>query len=105
MELVSEYSNSTPKMFQLNEFVIPKIQAEWRDVAHALHYEIYDIKNIQEKHREDPKKCCKNLLEDWLTTGNGESPKTWSTLLDALRKVNELTSVTNEIEKDLSKLQ
>ena len=91
-------------MIQLNEFVIPKIQAEWEDVAFALLYEIHAVKSIKEKHHGDPKKCCKELLEDWLTTKNGRSPKTWSTLLDALGKVNELTSVIEMIKADL-KLQ
>ena len=53
---------------------------------------------------EDPRKCCEELLEDWLITNNGTSPKTWITLLGALRNVNELTSVTREIEEDLRKL-
>ena len=91
-------------MGDLNEIVIPRIQAEWEDVAYALRYEIHMVRAIQEKHREDPKRCCKGLLEDWLTTKNGTPPKTWNTLLSALRKVNELTSVTREIEEELSKL-
>ena len=91
-------------MYDLNEFVIPKIQADWADVAYALCYKIHAVRAIEVKHHEDPKKCCKELLKDWLTTKNGMSPKTWSTLLYALGKVNELASVTREIEKDLSNL-
>ena len=98
------FLDSNPEMGDLNEIVIPKIQAEWEDVAYALRYEIHMVKTIQEKYREDPTKCCKGLLKDWLTTKNGTSPKTWNTLLDALRKVNVLTSVTREIEEELSKL-
>ena len=91
-------------MGDLNGIVIPRIQAEWEDVAYALRYEIHMVRAIQEKYRGDPRRCCKGLLEDWLTTKNGTSPKAWNTLLDALRKVNELTSVTREIEEELSKL-
>ena len=91
-------------MYYLNQFVIPKIQVEWEDVAYALYYEIYMVEAIKMKYREDPRKCCRGFLQDWLTTKNGKPPKTWNTLLDALRKVNELASVTREIEKDLSKL-
>ena len=91
-------------MCDLNEFVIPKIQAEWEDVAFALRYKNHAVRTIKVKHREDPRKCCREVLQDWLTAKNGRSPKTWSTLLDALRKVNELASVTREIEKVLSKL-
>ena len=94
-----------PDMEDLNAIVIPRIQAYWEDFAYALRYKIHTVTAIQEKYREDPKKCCKGLLLDWLTTANGKSPKTWNTLLDALRKVNELTSVTREIEEELSKLK
>ena len=91
-------------MGDLNEIVVPRIQAEWEDVAYALRYEIHMVRAVQERYREDPRKCCRGLLEDWLTTKNGTSPKTWNTLLGVLRKVNELTSVTHEIEEELSKL-
>ena len=94
-----------PEMYDLNEFVIPKIQAEWEDVAFALRYKIHTVKAIKEKHREDPRKCCSGLLQDWLTTENGKSPKTWSTLLDALRNVDTIASVSDEIVKELSKLK
>ena len=100
-----EYFDLEPEMYELIEFVMPKIQAEWEDVAYSLYYEIYMVEAIKMKHREDPRKCCRELLQDWLTTENGRSPKTWSTLLDALRKVNELASVTREIEKVLSKFK
>ena len=92
-------------MIHLIKFVIPKIQAVWDDVAFALKYEFHTVRAIQEKHHEDPKKCCKWLLGDWLTTGNGKSPKTWSTLLDALRGLDDLTSVIHEIEEDYNNLQ
>ena len=91
-------------MGDLNKIVIPRIEAEWEDVAFALRYKIAAVKSIKDKNREDPKKCCRGLLQDWLTSDNGISPKTWSTLLNALKQVNELTSATQEIEEELSKL-
>ena len=100
-----EYSDLTPEMIHLIEFVIPKIQAEWEDVAFALHYKIPTVESIKDKHQGVPKKCCKELLKDWLTTRNGKSPKTWSTLLDALRRLDDLTGVIHEIEEDYNNLQ
>ena len=55
-------------MGDLNEIVVPRIQAEWEDVAYALCYEIHMVRAVQERYREDPRKCCRGLLEDWLTT-------------------------------------
>ena len=92
-------------MIDLIEFVIPKIQTEWEDVAFALEYEIQTVNSIKDKHHEDPRKCCKELLKDWLATGNGKSPKTWSTLLDALKRLDDLKGVIHEIEKDFNNLQ
>ena len=93
-----------PEMDDLNTIVIPRIQAEWKNVAYALRYKIQTVRAIQQKCHVDPKRCCEELLEDWLITQNGTSPKTWNTLLGALRKVNDVTSVTREIEEDLRKL-
>ena len=81
-------------MFDLTKIVIPKIMNEWEFIADALRYDFATIKAIREKKREDPKKCCRELFEDWLMTNNGAraGPKVWSTLLDALKKVDEISA-------------
>ena len=43
-------------------------------------------------------------LEDWLSTDHGASPKTWSTLLDKLSKLKDLTAARNNIMNKLEKL-
>ena len=91
-------------MGELNEIVIPKIQAEWEDVAYALVYDIPTVNNISQKCNEDPKKCCRELFKDWLSTDHGAGPKTWSTLLDKLKKVKELAAANNEIMDEFRKL-
>ena len=88
-------------MDDLISIVVPRINADWEDVAFALRYKIPAVKFIRSKHNNDPKKCCKELLTDWLTTNNGVGPKVWSTLLDKLKKVGELTAVREEIRKEL----
>lgn len=91
-------------MDDLNIIVVPRISADWEDVAFALRYEIPAVKFIKSKHNNDPKKCCKELLMDWLTTNNGVGPKVWSTLLGKLQKVGDLTAVRKEIKKELIEL-
>ena len=88
-------------MCDLMKIVIPRIMNEWEYIAHALHYDLATIKSIREKKREDPKKCCEEFFMDWLTTNNGAKfgPKVWSTLLDALKEVNEISS---EIIEDIT---
>ena len=85
----------------LNKIVIPRVSAEWEDIAYELEYEISTVRNIRNKHKENPKKCCKELFEDWLTTDNGAKPKIWQTLLDKLKEIEELSSVTENITERL----
>ena len=93
-------------MFDLTKIVIPKIMNEWYYIAEALRYDIATIIAIREKNHEDPKKCCREFFEDWLMTNNGAraGPKVWSTLLDALRKVDEISveiieDITAQVEQ------
>ena len=92
-----------PEMADINKIVIPRIQAEWEDVAYALCYKITEVQDIRAKYKNS-KKCCQILFEDWLSTDHGASPKTWSTLLDKLSKVKDLIAARNEIMNELEKL-
>ena len=87
-----------PEMFDLNQIVISRIMNEWEYVAEALRYDIPTIQAIKNKERENPKICCREFFKDWLTTKNGAraGPKVWSTLLDALKAVDEISTDTTE---------
>ena len=87
-------------MGDINKIVVPKIQAEWEDVAYALRYKIYAVDAIKAKCNDDPKRCCKKLFTDWLSTDNGVGPKTWSTLLGKLKEVTDLSAATKEVIMD-----
>ena len=94
-------------MLDLTKIVIPKIMNEWKYIAEALYYDLARIIAIREKNREDPKKCCRELFEDWLMTNNGAKagPKVWSTLLDALKKVDEISvDIIEDISAQVEKL-
>ena len=95
-------------MFDLNTIVIPKIMNEWEYIAEALHYDLATTKAIEKKGNEDPKECCRELFKDWLTTNNGTKagPKVWSTLLDALKKINEISvDITENIIAQVKQLK
>ena len=87
-----------PKMRHLNNMVIPKIAAYWKKVADALEFEVWKIKSIEKKYRNDPEECCDELLREWLSSGLGLQPKTWSTLINALKEVKQLAAITETIE-------
>ena len=89
-------------MSDLLRMVVPRISPFWEDVAYALHYRISIVESIGTKHNSDPKKCCRELFKDWLTTNNGAAPKTWLTLLDRLKEVEELAPATEVIMKELA---
>ena len=91
-------------MHNLVTFVIPEVAAEWEDVAYVLHYKISTVKCIESDHGKDVRKYCRALFKDWLTTNNGAEPKTWQTLLNALKLIENLTSVTQEITDKLRQM-
>ena len=72
-------------MKQLLASVVPRIAAEWNKVAHYLEFTIYSIKIIRQKCRDDPEECCCTLLEEWISTDHGVTPKNWNTLLSILK--------------------
>ena len=95
-------------MCDLTKIVIPKIMNEWEYIAEALHYDLATIKAIKYKEHENPKKCCRELFIDWLTTNNGTEagPKVWSTLLYVLKQVNEIsTDIIKDIITKLKQLK
>ena len=79
-------------MGDLLDIAIPLIKAEWEDVAYFLRYDIHTVDAISEKHKNDPHKCCRELLKDWLKSDHGVSPKSWCTLLSAIGKISNLTA-------------
>ena len=89
-------------MKQLRTTIVPKIAAEWDKVANHLEFDVSSIKIIQRKYRDDPKECCYHLLEEWITTDEGVTPKNWTTLLSVLKQIKELTSAYEKIKKDLN---
>ena len=79
----------------------------WEDIAGALNYDVAVIEAIKVKEHEDPKKCCRELFKDWLMTKNGAKagPKVWSTLLDALKRVNISADIIEDIIAQVKQLK
>ena len=88
-------------MHSLNEIVVPKVSAQWEEIAYALDYDIPTVDKIKVKCKEDPTKCCKELFKDWLKTDRGAKPKKWQTLLDKLNEIKDIHGATEDIMKTL----
>ena len=91
-----------PEMFHLMKFVIPKIMNEWVYVAYAFRYDLATIQSIKQNGRQNPKTCCEEFFTDWLSTEHGAKagPKTWSTLLDVLKQIDDIAA---DIKEDITK--
>ena len=87
----------------LHEIVIPRIASKWSIVADYLDYDMEHKQLIKERCQNDPLKCCVELLEDWLYSDRGVSPKSWSKLIEALKEIKNLTAATEKIIQDLAK--
>ena len=87
----------------LHEIVVPRIAADWSIVADYLEYEVEYKRIIKERSHNDPERCCVELLEDWLSSDRGVSPKSWSRLIEALKGIKSLTATTEKIIQDLEK--
>ena len=87
-------------MWELIKIVIPKIKVKWEDVAYRMRYEVHEVEAMK-RESHDLEECCMKLFTNWLKTNHPPTPKTWQTLLDHLKCVDDLTAVVEQIEKEL----
>lgn len=93
-------------MIDLMKIVIPKIMNSWEYTAYALRYDISAVTAIKDNERANPKKCCEEFLKDWLSTKNGVGPRVWSTLLNALKEVDDIADdIIEEITEQVKQLK
>ena len=85
----------------LHEVVIPRIAAKWSTVAYYLGYEVEFKEMISLDCHHKSMDCCIYLLQDWLISNRGVSPKSWSTLIETLRQIKPLTGTVEKIVEDL----
>ena len=83
--------------------VIPFLKADWEDVAYLLKFKANTIKSIKESHHNDPRKCCRELLVDWLETHRGVRPKDWGTLLNTIAASEDFTKIAEGILEELER--
>ena len=81
-------------MWNLIKIVIPKIQAEWENVAYSMQYDISTVEAFKKDHR-DSDICCKELLKDWLSSSRGVTPKHGQNFLKGLKMLILLKLLQN----------
>ena len=74
-------------------------------MAVSLQLEASHIAEIKKSCDEDQKKCCIDMIENWITSDRGVNPNTWPVLLQAIASISpELATVANDIKEALIKL-
>lgn len=87
-------------MHELTKIVIPRVKAEWKDLAYAMRYEIGEVDAFYKDGRDLHERCV-NLFTNWMKTNHFPTPQTYQTLLKYIRKVDNLTAASEEIEEKL----
>ena len=84
----------------MKKLVIPEVKAHWEDLAYSLDYETVQIKAIERDGKDVSERCTK-LLQDWVDTNHGCTPKTWEKLFERIKDVDELYAAAERIEEGL----
>ena len=84
-------------MHLLNNIVIPRIAADWKNVAYSMGYEYNAVKAIEKESHYEIEECCQNLFAKWLK----KCDSTWEALLRYIKDVDNLVAAAEKIEKDL----
>ena len=87
-------------MWELIEFVIPKVKAQWKELAFCMRYSIEEVDGFA-RDGKGLHDCCKKLFMNWLNTDHGTKPKNYKTLLKYIRYIDNLTAAAETIEKEL----
>ena len=88
-------------MWELTDIVIPRVKNHWKRLAYAMRYDS-KVESFDEEGR-DLHERCEKLFKNWLNTSHGPTPKTYQTLLKYIKKIDDLTTASEEIEKKLIK--
>ena len=87
----------------LHKIIIPKISAHWDVVLANLEYDLAFKQELDRMYRGNPRECCTALLEDWISSNRGISPKTFTKLLEVLCAINDIAPFMRDIIDGLKK--
>ena len=93
---VAPPTNNHCEMKTMYKHVVNKLSPHWEILCDYLEYGVAKKKEF--KCEGDSKSCLVAVLEDWISTDNGKRPKTWSTFVEVLHEINQLTTNTGDLE-------
>ena len=68
--------------------VIPRVAADWEEIALCLGIERYILRTIKRDHGTSCEDACTDMFQRWLR-GEGKGPKTWRTIVCALEDIHD----------------
>jgi hypothetical protein len=71
-------------------------RTKWKDFGLALLMRQSTLDAIAITQRDDPGNCLREILAEWLR-GAGDPPRTWTTIVNALAKVDSLGFLAEEV--------
>ena len=87
-------------MWKLIKIVIPKVKVYWKELAFCMKYSIETVEAF-DRDGKDLYESCLKLFIDWLNSSHGPTPKTYKTLLEHIKEVDNLTTASREIKMEL----
>ena len=82
--------------------MVPVVATHWESVAIYLQLDDSRINSIKDGN-EDPQDCCCKVLTEW---ANNTRDGTWTTLLSAVKQIDDLSETTcDEIKRQLLDLR
>ena len=88
-------------MWELIKIVIPRVKAHWTWLAYAMRYD--SLVESFNKEGGNLDECCEKMFRNWLNSNHGPTPVTYQTLLEHIKKIDDLKAASEEIEKELIK--
>ena len=68
--------------------VVDQIAPKWQELAYALHFESYEVHAIKASAFSN-RQACIDMLTRWLDGQGARGPRTWRTLIEALRDIEK----------------
>ena len=88
------------EILELTDIVIPRVMAHWKQLAYCMKYDTGDVEGFDEVGK-NTQECCKKLFINWLSTSHDPMPKTYQTLLEHIKKIDNLAAASKMIEREL----
>ena len=85
-------------------YIVDEMAPKWERVGRMLKFTEANITSMGTTCRDEPERCCENLLSQWLqgrNDSNDSRPKTWETLLEVMKDAR-LGELADKIKKILT---